>query len=488
MAAFADYADQDATALAELLRRGQVSHTEVMEAAIARAEALQPHLNCFVHPDFEAALDAARAADTPADDDLTDLASAFQGVPFAVKDLWLEWAGARHSAGSRFVHAGEHRHDADAPLARAFRDAGLVSLGKTTTPEFGITGTTEPALTGATRNPWSPAHIAGGSSGGSAAAVAAGIVPVAHASDGAGSIRIPAACCGLVGLKPSRGRTRAPCDALDVPFAFSSNFVVSRSVRDSAAMLDAVALQSVYGPPRPDVPFAAGARRDPGPLVIAASHETPSGRPVDPEIAAAFDATCALLERLGHRVEIRTPDVDWRDFYRAFGAVGSAQLASDVRGLERELGRSPEQDEFEPLTWRNVEAGRARTGMGVIDSLRVIQRVTRRLEHFFAGIDVFLSPVLGTPIPEIGHLDPTAMAPEEQDRRSAATFPFTPPFNASGQPAMSVPMAQDSRGLPIGMQLSASYGDELVLLQLATQLEAETGWLDRRPDLSYAGL
>ncbi|MEE4298229.1 MAG: amidase family protein [Pseudomonadales bacterium] len=485
--AFSDYALHDATALAELVRNGSVSAAEVTEAAIGRAEALEPHLNCFVHRDFEAARASARSLDAQPVD-AKDPAAPFAGVPFAVKDLWLEWAGARHSAGSRWVHAAQHRFETDAPLAAAFRATGVVSLGKTTTPEFGITGTTEPAVTGPTRNPWNPRHIAGGSSGGSAAAVAAGIVPIAHASDGAGSIRIPAACCGLVGLKPSRGRTKAPCDALDVPFAFSSNFVVSRSVRDSAAMLDAVMLHSPYGPPHPQTTFASGAQREPGALVIAASMETPSGRPVDPEIAAAFDRTCRLLERLGHHVELRAPEVDWRDFYRAFGAVGSAQLAADVRGLEREIGRPPEPDEFEPLTWRNVEAGRARTGMGVVDALRVIQRVTRRLEDFFAGIDVFLSPVLGTPLPEIGHLDPTAMTPEEQDRRSARTFPFTPPFNASGQPAVSVPVEQDAAGLPVGMQLSASYGDELVLLRLAQQLETETGWLQRRPDLAFAGL
>lgn len=487
MAAFAEYADHDATGLAELLRKGRVSHAEVMEAAIARAEALEPHLNCFVHPEFEAALDAARTLNAP-DEDLTDLASAFGGVPFAVKDLWLEWAGSRHSAGSRWVHAAEQRFEADAPLATAFRNTGVLSLGKTTTPEFGITGTTEPALTGATRNPWNPGHIAGGSSGGSAAAVAAGIVPFAHASDGAGSIRIPAACCGLVGLKPSRGRTYAPCAALDLPFGFSSNFIVSRSVRDTAAMLDAVTLHSPYEPPHPGVTFASGARRDPGALVIAASMETPSGRPVDPQIAAAFDHTCAMLERLGHNVEIRTPQIDWRGFYRAFGAIGSAQLASDVRRLEKMIGRPPEADEFEPLTWRNVEGGRRRSGMGTIDALRALQETTRKLEAFFAGIDVFLSPVMGTPVPEIGHLDPTAMAPEDQDRRSAAAFPFTPPFNASGQPSMSLPISTDEAGLPIGIQFTASYGDELALLQLATQLETEAAWLQRTPDLSYAGL
>ena len=484
MAAFTEYADHDATGLAELLRAGSVSHVEVMEAAIGRAEALEPHLNCFVHPEFDTALDAARARDAAS----KDRASAFAGVPFAVKDLWLEWAGSRHSAGSRWVHAAGLRFEADAPLATAFRNTGVLSLGKTTTPEFGITGTTEPALTGATRNPWHPGHIAGGSSGGSAAAVAAGIVPFAHASDGAGSIRIPAACCGLVGLKPTRGRTYSPCAALDLSFGFSSNFIVSRSVRDTAAMLDAVTLRSAYGPPPPEMAFTAGAPRDPGSLVIAASMETPSGRPVDGQIAAAFERTCTMLEGLGHKVERRGPQVHWRDFYRAFGAVGSAQLASDVRRLEKAIGRPPEADEFEPLTWRNVEGGRRRSGMGTIDALRALQETTRALERFFAGIDVFLSPVMGTPLPAIGHLDPTAMAPEEQDRRSARAFPFTPPFNASGQPSMSLPVTTDADGLPIGMQVTARYGDDLTLLQLATQLEREAGWLARRPDLSYAGL
>jgi amidase len=404
-------------------------------------------------------------------------------VPFAVKDLWLEWAGAPHGAGSRWVH-GRHGHDRDAPLAAAFRRAGLVSLGKTTTPEFGITGTTEPALTGPTRNPWNPEHISGGSSGGSAAAVAAGIVPWAHASDGAGSIRIPAACCGLVGLKPSRGRALKPNDALDVPFGFSGNFVVTRSVRDCAAMLDAVTDRSRYAPPIPADGFLRGLARPPRSLRIVASMETPSGRPVDPEIAEAFEAALRLLESLGHRVELRAPQFDWRSFYRAFGTVGSAQLAADVRELEQEIGRPPEADEFEPLTRRNVDGGRQRSGMGVIGALRSLQRFTRDMEDFFADADVLVTPVLGTPVPPIGYLDPSALAPEEQDRRSARTFPFTPPFNATGQPAMSLPVATDPAGLPVGMQFVGNYGDDGLLLQLAGQLEIASGWLERRPDIA----
>lgn len=469
MSGFDDYADHDGLALAALIRDRQVSPGEVVEAAIARAEAAHRRLNCFVTTDYDGARGAAeRPPQGP-----------FSGVPFAVKDLWLEWAGAPHRAGSRFVR--DHGFTADAPLAAAFRGAGLISLGKTTTPEFGITGTTEPALTGPTRNPWDPGRIAGGSSGGSAALVAAGVVPVAHASDGAGSIRIPAACCGLVGLKTSRGRTLPPCEALDVPFGFSSNFVVSRSVRDTVAMLDVVSQHSRYAPPIPDGGFTAAAQLPPRPLRIAASTATPSGRPVDPQIQAAFDACVKQLEDLGHFVDERTPEIDWRDFYRAFGAVGSAQLAADVRGLERQLGRSPEGDEFEPLTWRNVEGGRARSGVGIIDSLRVLQRVTRQLEAFFETCDLVLTPVLGTLLPRIGELDPVALAPEDQDRASAKAFPFTPPYNASGQPALSLPVGMDADGLPVGMQFVAPYGDEATLLQLAGQLETAVGWSGRRP-------
>jgi amidase len=473
MSAFTDYAEHDATGLAALIRDGEVAATQVVAAALARAEALQGRLNCFVGIDAEG---ARSTAGSPGD-------GPFQGVPFAVKDLWLEWAGAPHSAGSRWVH-GRHAHDRDAPLAAGFRRAGLVSLGKTTTPEFGITGTTEPAVTGPTRNPWNPEHISGGSSGGSAAAVAAGIVPVAHGSDGAGSIRIPAACCGLVGLKPSRGRILKASDALDVPFGFSSNFVLTRSVRDCAAMLDAVSDHSRYAPIVPENGFLRGLARPPRSLRIVATTETPSGRPVDPEITEAFEATLRLLESLGHRVELRAPQFDWRAFYRAFGTVGSAQLAADVRELEQELGRPPRDDEFEPLTWRNVEGGRQRSGVGVIGALRSLQRFTRDMEDFFSDIDLMVTPVLGTPVPKVGYLDPSAMEPAEQDRRSARTFPFTPPFNATGQPAMSLPVATDSAGLPVGMQFIGNYGDDGLLLQLASQLEIASGWLERRPDMA----
>ncbi|MCC5885691.1 MAG: amidase [Gammaproteobacteria bacterium] len=472
MSTFREYSGYDAVGLAELIRSGEVSAGEVVEAAIDRAEAFQKVCNGFASTDFEAARETASA---PGE-------GPFAGVPFAVKDLWLEWTGAPHGAGSRFTR--DMRHREDSPLAAAFRSSGLISLGKTTTPEFGITGTTEPALTGPTRNPWNPRHISGGSSGGSAAAVAAGVVPVAHASDGAGSIRIPAACCGLVGLMPSRGRVIRTTAALDVPFSFSRNFVVSRSVRDAAAMLDAVADTSAYSPPAPSSGWQSGSILPPGPLRIAVSTATPSGRPVHPEIQAAFHQAVSLLGELGHFVEERDLDCDWRRFYRAFGTIGSSQLAEDVRALSVTLEREPAEEEFEPLTWRNVRAGRNRSGTEVIAALREMQAFTRGMEAFFGSIDVFMTPVLGLPVPEIGWLDPVAVEPREHDKRSAAAFPFTPPFNASGQPVISLPLGQDSGGLPIGMQFAGRYGAELTLLQLATELEGASGWLTRRPGMA----
>ncbi len=473
MSTFHEYSDYDAVELAALIRSGEVSASEVIEAAISRAEVFQRLCNGFVTTDFEAAHEIATAPGQ----------GPFAGVPFAVKDLWLQWAGAPHSAGTRFTR--QMRHSSDSPLADAFRKSGLISLGKTTTPEFGITGTTEPALTGPTRNPWNPRYISGGSSGGSAAAVAAGVIPVAHASDGAGSIRIPAACCGLVGLMPSRGRVIRSTAALDVPFSFSRNFIVSRSVRDAAAMLEAVADTSSYAPPRPSGSWQSAAELPPGPLRIAVSTATPSGRPVHPEIQAAFEGTISLLDELGHFVEVRPLEADWRRFYRAFGTIGSSQLAEDVRTLGETLNRDPTTDEFEPLTWRNVSAGRKKSGMEVIAALREMQAFTRSVESFFGSIDVFMTPVLGLPVPEIGWLDPVTVEPREHDKRSAQAFPFTPPFNATGQPAISLPLAHDSRGLPIGMQFVGRYGAELTLLQLAKQLEVANGWLDRRPNMAW---
>lgn len=464
----AEYVALDGVALSQAIRDGELSAAEVTEAALERMESVNPSLNAVIWPMAEQArdtLDALRPG-------------PFSGVPFLVKDLNLAWANTRLTSGSRFMADLHVEHDA--PLAEAFKASGVVAIGKTNTPEFGITGTTEPALFGPCRNPFDTSRIAGGSSGGSAAAVAAGVVPVAHASDGAGSIRIPAAVCGLVGLMPSRGRTRSPGPIGDVFHSYSRHFVVSRSVRDTATMLDAVADDSPYAPPRDGRPYAE--RRDPGQLRVRFSDRTPGGRPIHPEISAALRAAAELLAGLGHAVEERSLDVDYRTFYKHFGTVGAAQLVADVDDDTRSMGREPEPGEFEPLTMRNLSFGRSRSGAKVIHALRAVRSFAREVDTHFAEFDVFALPVLGVPVPEVGYLDPVALEPAEQDKRSAEVFPFTPPFNGTGQPAISLPLGTDSNGLPIGIQFVARYGNEDTLLQLAYQLEEAQPWAHRYPD------
>jgi amidase len=466
-----EYATLDATALAALVTAGEVAIDEVIDTAITHIERLNPLLNAVVTPMFDQAKESLSGTPT----------GPFHGVPFLIKDLSLAWAGARLTNGSRFTK--DLVADQTAPLAEAFKRAGLVTLGKTNTPEWGITGTTESALFGPCRNPWQREHIAGGSSGGAAAAVAAGLVPMAHASDGAGSIRIPAACCGLVGLMPSRRRQASAGRAFDVPFAFSRHFAVTRSVRDSARLLDVVRQRSPYGPPDPADTFSA-TLATPGPrLRIAASATKVSRQPIDATIEHAWRDTTKLLESLGHQVEDRHLDAVDMDFYRAFGTISSAQLAADLDRHVDAVGREPAAEEMEPLSWRNIKAGYKRSGTEIIEALRHIEAFTRRVSTFFDDIDIYLTPVLGTPVPKLGFLDPVTVEPREHDKRSGRIFPFTPPFNATGQPAISLPLGMDPDGLPIGMQLVGRYGADATLLNLAAELEAARPWAHRRPGI-----
>ncbi|MEX2489156.1 MAG: amidase family protein [Pseudomonadales bacterium] len=464
---FAEYSQYDGCGLAELIRNKDVSIKEVAETAIEKIEAINPRLNAVVWPMYDMARKSL--------DHLPD--GPFKGVPFLVKDLNLAWANTRLTSGSRYLK--DYYVDHDAPLTTAFKQSGVVALGKTNTPEFGITGTTEPALFGACRNPWNTDHITGGSSGGSAAAVAAGLVPMAHASDGAGSIRIPAACCGLVGLKPSRGRTCSPGAHGDVFHSYSHHYIVSRTVRDTAAMLDCVSDASPYAPSAPGHPFKD--RQDPGRLTVHFSDVTASGRKIDARISDALNDTANLLLSLGHDVTERPLALDLKHFYRHFGVVGASQLAADIEEFAEVLGRPPKDHELEPLSKRNIEAGKMRSGARVIQALREVRLFTRKMEEEFQNIDVYLMPVLGTPVPKIGYLDPNKLDPREQDKRSAEVFPYTPPFNATGQPAISLPLFEDDNGLPVGMQFIAKYADESTLLSLAWQLEEALPWSGRRP-------
>ncbi len=470
-----DYSDYDGLGLADLVARKEVSPAELVEAAIERVERHNPSLNAVVYKGYE---DARKAALGPLPD------GPFKGVPFLIKDLGMPVAGWPRSSGSRFA---QHMVDqADGGLTRRYREAGVIPLGKTNTPEYGITGTTEGALLGPCRNPWNPAHISGGSSGGSASAVAAGIVPMAHASDGLGSIRIPAACCGLVGLKVTRDRNLNLPDGTDYAIGFVVDHVVTRTVRDSAAMLDATGKPEIgdpYPAPPKARPYMEEIEQSPGRLRIAWSSETASGRPIDPEIQAALERTAALLQGLGHEVVEQGMGIDYRALYTARGPVSGANFAAMMGRLIDEIGREPEPHELEPLTWAALKGGRKVTGEQALRGMQELRMLNRQTLTFFNDWDIYLSPVLGTPVPEVGFIDPVALEPRELNRRQGQVFPFTPPSNFSGQPSLSLPLEMSANGLPVGMMFTARYADEATLFRLAAQLEKEAPWQRRRPQI-----
>lgn len=470
-----EFSEFDGVGLARLVAKGEATPLELTEAAIARIERHNPTLNAVVYKAYD---EARKVAAGPLPD------GPFKGVPFLIKDLGVPVAGWPRTYGSRF--AAGVVDDEDCGLTQRYREAGVVLVGKTNTPEYGITGTTEGAYLGACRNPWNPAHISGGSSGGAAAAVASGMVPMAHASDGLGSIRIPAACCGLVGLKVTRDRTpNAPHDT-HYAMGFSVDHVVTRTVRDSAVMLDAT------GKPRADAPFAAPPKerpyveeieRSPGKLKIAWSAETPSGRPIHPEVQAALENTAELLKGLGHEVVERGLGIDYRALYAARAPVSGANFAAEMGRLIEQIGREPEEHELEPLTWASLRGGRKVTGEQAFRGWQDLRVLNRQTLAFFEDWDVYLCPVLGTPVPEVGYCDPVALEPREMNRRQSEVFPFTPPFNFSGQPSLSLPLATSDNGLPIGMMFTARFADEATLFRLAAQLEKEAPWKARRPAL-----
>ncbi|MFN3522192.1 MAG: amidase [Phenylobacterium sp.] len=472
---FPEFADYDGLGLAALVKSGQVSPAELVEAAIERIERHNGALNAVVYKAYDEARAAARGA-------LPE--GPFTGVPFLIKDLGMPVAGWPRTSGSRFARGIIDQDDGG--LTARYRAAGVIPLGKTNTPEYGITGTTESALLGPCRNPWNPEHISGGSSGGSASAVAAGMVPLAHASDGLGSIRIPAALCGLVGMKVTRDRNPNLPDGFDYAAGFVVDHVVSRTVRDSAAMLDASGYPepgAPYPAPPKARPYAQEIEASPGRLRIAWSAETPSGKPIHPEVQAALERTAALLKGLGHEVIERGLGIDYRALYTARAALSGANFAAGMARLIEVIGREPEEDELEPLTWASLKGGRRVTGAEALRSLQELRMLNRRTLAAFEDIEVYLCPVTGAPTPKVGYIDPVALEPREVNRRQAEVFPFTPPFNFSGQPSLSLPLEQDSAGLPIGMMFTGRYADEATLFRLAAQLEKEAPWKDRRPAL-----
>jgi amidase len=472
-----DTAWLDGTGQADLVRRGEISPAELVEGAIARIEKLNPGLNAVIHELYE-------HARTEAAGDLPD--GPFRGVPILLKDLGAELAGTPFCEGSDF--AGDYRSTVTQELTLRFQRAGFVICGKTNTPEFGILPTTEPRRFGATHNPWHTGHSTGGSSGGSAAAVASGMVPVAHANDGGGSIRIPASCCGLVGLKPTRARVSTAPRYGDLMGGLVAEHVVTRSVRDSAAVLDAVAGpvpgDPYWAPPRRGASFAAAAATAPGPLRVAVMTASPTGSAVHADCVAATEQTAALCEALGHYVEPASMEVDGDLFTTHFINVWAAGNAWALADWEERVGRTATEVDVEPLSWALISLGRSLDSGAYLRSQQELQKLSRGIAEYFEGIDVLLTPTLGEPPAPLGTFDSPAESPLDGLFRSAAYVPFTPPFNVTGQPGISVPLHWNEAGLPIGSQFVGRFGDEETLLALAGQLEAAAPWSDRRPPVS----
>jgi amidase len=475
---FAEYDRYDGLGLAHLVRRKEIAPIELVEEAIMRIERRNPKLNAVVYK----AYDEARAA---AKSKLPD--GPFKGVPFLIKDIGMPVAGWPMTDGSKYLH--NHVSPEDGELTRRYRAAGVVLAGKTNTPEFGIPGTTEGRHLGICRNPWNPDHSSGGSSGGAAAAVASGMVPMAHGSDGLGSIRIPAAQCGLVGLKPTQNRNPGGPDDRGRAHGFVLDHILCRTVRDCAAMLDWTGTpedDAPYAPPPKTRPYMDEMVTPPGKLRIGFSTETPltavKGVRPNADVQAVFDDTAKLLENLGHTlIEHTSFGIDWFQLYRAQGCVSGAMFAATIEEWKRVLGREPTEDDMEPLAWASYRASRKLTGEQVGWGLQTLRLLTRQILRAWRNFDVLLMPVTLTPAPPIGHLDPVNVEPREFNRRQARVFGYTPTFNMTGQPSMSLPLGMSDDGLPIGMMFTGRYGDEATLFRLAAQLEEARPWCDRRP-------
>lgn len=476
MAGFKEYGEHDAVGLAEVLRKGEVSETEVLEEVLDRMRAVQPRLNA-VTCDMESFARQAIA------DGLPD--GPFRGVPFMLKDLHVLYDGAPTHNGSNFYK--NHIADHDTEIVTRFKKAGLVTVAKTNSPEFGMCASTEPASHGPAPNPWDLTRTGGGSSGGSATAVAARVLPAAHATDGGGSIRIPAACCGLVGLKTTRGRNPTGPDALDS--IQSVGHVVSRSVRDTAHLLDCTAGPEfgAPNPPLPDTgPFAAEVDKEPGKLRIAVSKRVMPGDTLDPACVEAVDKTARLLESLGHVVEEADPNLDL-DFIAKFWRM-NASVGAHVTLSRREaaLGRKVTENDIEPVTWAAYQAGAKVTAVELSTGIQEVQLMGRGLAEFHQSHDLLLTPTLAQRPVKLGHLSMVVDDVDAYWDRLFRFIPFTPQQNLSGQPAISLPLHWSEDGLPIGVQLAARFGDEATLLRIAGQLERAAPWSDRIPPV-HAG-
>lgn len=467
----------DSLGLAALVKARKVSASELLEAAIARAETQNPKFNFMAqkHYDYGRRAIAAGLPQGP-----------FMGVPWLLKDLNTYIAGEVTGNGSR-LYAG-NRASVTSELVRRIEAAGFVIFGKTTTPEFGLTGTTESVATGATRNPWDPSRIAGGSSGGAAAAVAAGVIPAAHATDGGGSIRIPASACGLFGLKPSRGRVPMGPSRTEGWGGMSVHHAVSRTVRDSAAILDAthgVEPGSRYGAPTPERTYLEEVTRNPGKLRIALMLSPFSGAPVDAEVIAATRAAAKLLEGLGHHVEEAAPKIDFASIGASSFALMASSVAADCEDRAKLLGITLGPDVVERTTLDFIAIGKSFSGRDFVRGNNAYQAAAVTIAQFMVKYDVILSPTLSAPPLPVGRIGLDTGRTMADWGAEVGTFTaFTGIYNGTGQPSMSLPLGMSAGGLPIGVMATGRYGQEGLLFRLAGQVERAAPWAARRATMT----
>ncbi len=495
-----EYSTHDALSLADLVHRREVTPLELVEACIERIERVDGRISAIVARLYER---AREDANKPIGD------GAFRGVPFLVKDLVQPVEGAPFVRGSRFFADDVAREDGE--LIKRYRRAGLLLVAKTKTPELGLTPFTEPALQGPARNPWNLDHITGGSSGGSAASVAAGIVPMAHGGDGGGSIRIPASCCGLFGLKPTRGRTPAPPDAGEGWLGLALDHAITRSVRDSAALLDetlGMGPGDPYDAPATRGPFLAEVARAPGKLRIALCKAPLLPADPHPDVLAAVDDAAQLCASLGHHVEEAVPPIDPEQAAVDLITVVGVAMATDIAAAEAEKGRRATRDELEVTSRVVALLGATITGVRLEQTRRRMQQLGRTMARFFESYDVLLTPTLGLPPPRVGALQPQGLEAKAQaliadsslspvlrvpglvEKIAAKTYgfiPWTSLANVTGLPSMSVPLHWNAAGLPIGSMFTGRVGDEATLFRLAGQLEKARPWFDRRPAVHADG-
>lgn len=480
MISFNEYADHDGLGLAALVARKEVTPEELVATAIAAIEKVNPKLNAVLQTLPQQATAEIRQGLSQ---------GPFTGVPFLIKELVLHAKGVRCDMGSKLAQGFVPQTDTE--LMARFRRAGLVLVGTTQTPELGYNPTTETTLFGPVHNPWDLTRSAGGSSGGSGAAVAAGIVPIAHANDGGGSIRIPAACNGLVGLKPSRDRVPTGPDYSDPLCGLACEFVVTRSVRDAATLFDLVSGADVGAPGHP-TPLVRLYREEvgaqPGRLRIAWTTTPASGAKIHPECEQAVQETVRTLQDLGHTLVEDRPQYDWETFLQNVHVIWTAYTASAVDDVAKGMGRKPSLDNLEAVTLACYEDGKRYSAVDLLNAMAHGNLISRQIGAFFQNVDAFITPTLAQPPAPLGELNQNrkGMTAMEWTRQVFTYVPFTPVFNSTGQPAISLPLHWSANGLPIGVQIVGRFGDEATLLRLASQLETARPWAGKQPPIHVA--